>query len=516
MFGVLFDVSGSMRRAFAAHYNKRDALTDSKIKRSHGIITTLNNIVSQEITVYERKDMVFTSAFGLNTDKCEGLDTCDFVTLLENRKTLEELDKKLTVWEEKYSRNGHRILIQFAEKKKAPHTIPWIKEKLSQRDAGILWEVLKDDNKLTKKLIDLIPSKGTRNVARTASGIGHVTSRYVAPGVLVGGIVLAPFTGFISLGTALGVAASGGVAYGVETAVKNAEDDHEALKLARDTVTKKIAKEKKILQKLQKLQPRFIKDVSDLLDTLLKENKEASSSRVQEIIDSIEPYIYGKTPMVKALRDARKIFDNIKSEISQKVLFILSDGLYTDEGDPTYIAQQLQHSNVIVATCYFTSESIPNSKCLFDKEDTSWNEGVRTLFHMSSTMPNTSAPITHLVDYGWKLPESGECRLFVQANSLDVVEEFCKVAVSQLTHSTDALVHMLGRVSLNTYINQKNDDFEAPQQIGATCYANAIAAVFHLAMYRFFEQEEDIPKFLTIRGRIIREYGKEGADTDSA
>ena len=86
--------------------------------------------------------------------------------------------------------------------------------------------------------------------------------------------------------------------------------------------------------------------------------------------------------------------------------------------------------------------------------------------------------------------------------SLDVVKEFCKVAVSHLTHSVDALVHMLGRVSLATYINQNNDDFEAQQQIGATCYANgsATAAVFHLAMHQVVDREGGIPEFRTTRG----------------
>ena len=99
----------------------------------------------------------------------------------------------------------------------------------------------------------------------------------------------------------------------------------------------------------------------------------------------------------------------------------------------------------------------------------------------------------------------------MQANSLDVVEEFCKVVVSHLTHGTDALVHMLGRLSLDTYINQSNDDFEAQEQEGATCYANAIAAVFHLAINRIVGR--NVPDFETIRERIIREYGKEGANT---
>ena len=83
-----------------------------------------------------------------------------------------------------------------------------------------------------------------------------------------------------------------------------------------------------------------------------------------------------------------------------------------------------------------------------------------------------------------------------------------------MTHSTDALVHMLGKVSLTTYINQSNDDFKAQQQIHATCYANAIAAVIHLATHRIVDQEGGIPEFRTIRNWITQEYGKKGANTE--
>ena len=216
--------------------------------------------------------------------------------------------------------------------------------------------------------------------------------------------------------------------------------------------------------------------------------------------------------MVKALKEAKDIFDGT-AKINPKILFILSDGFSTD-GDPTCVAEELKASNVVVVTCYFTSQSILNPKHLLDKEDPSWSEGACALYRMSSTMPNTNAPITYLTDYGWELPSSGECRLFIQANSLDVVEEFCKVAVSQLTHSTDALVHMLETIQLATYINQSNEDFKAKQQIGATCYANAIAAVVHLAMHRIVGREGGIPKFRKIRTQIIQEYGNEGANTE--
>ena len=129
-------------------------------------------------------------------------------------------------------------------------------------------------------------------------------------------------------------------------------------------------------------------------------------------------------------------------------------------------------------------------------------------------MANTRAPITYLIDYGWRLPSSGESHLFVRANSLDVVEEFCKVVISQLTHGTDALVHMLGRISLATYINPQNDDFEAQEQVGGTCYVYAIAAVFHLAMHRIVGREGGIPEFEPLKDRIIQEYGKNGSNTE--
>ena len=524
MFGVLLDVSGSMEKAFAEHYDKPGYLTDNKVKRSHGIITTLNNIVNQEITTYERNDLVFATAFGLDDTKCNGVNTCDFIALLKKKK---EIDETLERWETEYPRNGHEKLIRFAKDKNTPHAEPWIKEKLSPKEAGILWEVLQDDDELTKKFLPLIPPESTYNNYKIAKTAGKIASE---GGPRIGALGI--FTA-IATGVATGVATGGAVfvamgAVGIATAVagrkatksvNDSVDNHEALKLAREAIHNAISKKndlKPFLQKNQKAKSYFIKYVSNLLDVLLRKSNNASSSRVQEIIDSIKRYIYGGTPMVKALREAKEIFDG-NPEINPKVLFILSDGEAADKDldDPTFIAQELQSSNVTIVTCYFTSKSIPNPKCLVDEEDPLWSKGPLDLYRMSSTMPNTNAPVTHLIDYDWELPLSGQCHLFLRANSLDVVEEFCKVVVSHMTHGTDALIHILGRVSLDTYINQKNDipSKEVPEQDGATCYANAIATVFHLAIYRKAGPEIEVPEFETIRDRIIRQYGKEGANT---
>ncbi|CAI7991486.1 hypothetical protein GBAR_LOCUS762 [Geodia barretti] len=47
-----------------------------------------------------------------------------------------------------------------------------------------------------------------------------------------------------------------------------------------------------------------------------------------------------------------------------------------------------------------------------------------------------------------------------------------------------------------------------------TCYANAIAAVFYLAMHRIVGRKGGHPDFCDIRERIVDEYGYEGAYTN--
>ena len=131
MFGVLLDVSASMEQPFAPRYDKRDTLSDDNIKRSLGILATLNYIVNQEITTYERKDLIFVSAFGLIPSRCKDNGTCDFASMLEERKTLQEINEIMDRWEkyEVYPIDGHRILIEFVESKNAKHAVPWIKRK---------------------------------------------------------------------------------------------------------------------------------------------------------------------------------------------------------------------------------------------------------------------------------------------------------------------------------------------------------------------------------------------------
>ena len=60
-------------------------------------------------------------------------------------------------------------MIQFAYGKGALHAIDWIKECLSNEEAGILYDVLRNDSQLTEQLIALIPGKAKYYAAKCIS-----------------------------------------------------------------------------------------------------------------------------------------------------------------------------------------------------------------------------------------------------------------------------------------------------------------------------------------------------------
>jgi hypothetical protein len=77
----------------------------------------------------------------------------------------------------------------------------------------------------------------------------------------------------------------------------------------------------------------------------------------------------------------------------------------------------------------------------------------------------------------------------------------------------DALSELIASVDLDIYINQTTDEFKPNKQQGGTCYANASAAVLHLAMQRIHGREGGYPDFHKLKNEIIKAYGICGADT---
>ena len=205
----------------------------------------------------------------------------------------------------------------------------------------------------------------------------------------------------------------------------------------------------------------------------------------------------------------------IKQKVDQKVLFILSDGSSGD-GDPLPITKELRQSNVTIITCFLTSNPITQIKRLLYAKDPQWKDpGVLKLFDMSSSLNNTEIPVTYFVDAKWELPIEGESRLFLQANSLYMVNEFCEVVFAYVKEGRciDAVAMMLATISTTTkYINVRDSEFEPKKQRGKTCYANAIATTYHLAMRRIVGREGGVPEFKSILDDLVEKYGSSGSN----
>ena len=462
MYGVLLDVSGSMKSAYSM-----DNRHDVSVQRTHTLFTTVANIVGKEVANHKRQDSIFACGFGIQ----EPAPVCNLIPLFELLRDL------------RLSRSQPQDLVRLARQHGAPHAERWIKKHLTEKEASVLNYLLRKDESLIPRLIKKLPQDSI-----AVRGFG-ATVNFVESLPIVGNMAEAKETQMVTKSEAYTYAQDI-----MRTAFLNS--------LNKPIKSSSVIHVSEVMRELLETEPS---------DEAQASTSESLRDYVQELVDYIEPYIYGGTPMCMAMNEAVRIFKQADPD-KAKVLFVLSDG-ESGDGDPCPIAQELHALGVSIVTCYLTSDHLDNPKRLLYHSNPNWTDGRLALFKMSSTMKNTHTPISYLIDAGWQLPASGESRLFVQANSMEVVNELCETVVSHLLDGCDALVDVLAKVPLATYINQYNAKFEAKEQDGGTCYANAIAATFHLAMHRIVGREGGIPDFYTIRERIIHEYGQHGANT---
>ena len=382
---------------------------------------------------------MFVGAFGMNDTT-----TCDLISLLKYTSEYDS-SQKATGYELASARkdneshhsnqagrsDGFNILIKFATAHGAAHAERWIQKSLSEPQAGVLYTILSRDKELMELFIEKLPGSGE-------SAFLDVTSSLLGS------------WGDVSQSTV---------------------EESELYKLVHQAVNR-FAKATAYLKQpdVRKPVPRFANEVSDLLDKLLDTTRDSSSgstessTTIRKLLDYIKPFIYGGTPMVEALRHAKEIFDQAQED--QKILFILSDGSSRD-GEPFPMSEELRKSGVTIIGCFLTSNAINHPKRLLYTKDPEWenpiyiwDEGVKKLFDMCSGGHNTEIPVTYFVDAKWDLPIEGESRLFLQANSLDMVDEFCNIVFTHVKEGKciDAMAIMLATVSTATYINVTNSE----------------------------------------------------------
>ena len=269
---------------------------------------------------------------------------------------------------------------------------------------------------------------------------------------------------------------------------------------------------------LVSFKPRIfnVKQASDVLHGYIDEG-ELSKERSRELLQRVEPYIYGATPLYQAIRTATKCFEKNASTFRshKKLLFVLSDGDPTDgeDNDSARIkktATRLENAGVTVVGCFLTDSTTIKPKRLYSEMKPDWKEGAQFLFYLSSITTTQSIPRTMFVKRDWSIEvKNNETRLFLQVNHPKHLREACDLA-RNVVCSQEALSDLLADVDLDVYINQSVRDYEAQEkQEGHTCYAHASATVLHLTMKRIHGPENDVPTFVELKDEMIGKFGKE-------
>ena len=271
---------------------------------------------------------------------------------------------------------------------------------------------------------------------------------------------------------------------------------------------------------LVSFKPRIfnVKEASDVLHGYIDEG-ELSKERSRELLQRVEPYIYGATPLYQAIRTATKCFEKHASTFQshKKLLFVLSDGVPTDGGknDSAAIkkaATRLENAGVTVVGCFVTQSKTIQPKQMFSKMNTNWDSGSKFLFSLSLTITTQSIPRTMFVKRKWSIDfENNETRLFLQVNHPDHLGDACDLARDVVCYQ-EALSDLLANVHLDVYINRSVRDYKAQkEQEGNTCYAHASATVLHLIMKRIHGRRGKIPTFDELKDEMIGHFGKKAS-----
>ena len=263
-----------------------------------------------------------------------------------------------------------------------------------------------------------------------------------------------------------------------------------------------------------------VQDASDVVHGCVGEKK-LTKKRSQELLQSVEPVIYGYTPLYQSIEKAIELFETNAAKFlnHKKLLFILSDG-YPSDGDVTDPARKdralskLTTAGVTVVSCFITNSTRVDPRRLYSRMGPDWDQGAKFLFSLSSKVSTQSLPRTMFVKRDWTIDiANNETHLFLQVNHPDHLREGCEVA-RNVVCCQDALSDMLASVDLDLYINQNVRGYKAKgEQEGGTCYANASATVLHLSMKRILGREGGYPDFYKLREEFINRFGSDGANT---
>ena len=488
-FGVLFDVSGSMKKKFENIKN-----SDKVNKKSDELINILKKLGAN------MNSNIFAILFGLKNSPY----IIDFIKLLqmfnEKFKNITSTEKTeenryITIYRDKLidllskDRNGnwrYCNIREYVMSENGP------KERLSE----FLCNLMEDDREIIDKIynklpIEVINENANRNLNRRINS--GMTTAMVITGIL-----------FFGVGCLIGY---GAVNYKINNSKKEETINaiKNSFKLSIELKTKKIINEYNSMNN-QHYQIIKGENILQLIEDMEKKIVQPEKDENISIVDLFENIIYGETPLYSSWKKACEIFEN--NESKTKVLFIISDGLLNDINDiisvQNEIKQKMNNLDIITICIYLNRSKKLNNKVFYNEVQNHFDDGAKFLFNISSELNYHNGLIKFFIKKDWIIPLNGVCKLFVEINNSEDLNQFIQLINEALDYNEpiDYINKTIGDILLDKIIDENYiGQFNSENQKGGRCWAWALSAIIYLASSRIFGRK--IKKFENIVKEIL-------------
>ena len=481
LIGILLDVSGSMRRRIGEGTDEEGG------PWARSIFEVIDNLIKYDI---RSDNHIFAIGFGASF----GEEVFDIIG------TLKQIPNEDNVAEGPATPEHINQIFDVLEEAGACRVRKWaevevVKKALTDNLAAVFLYKFQSDDFFLKEFVEKILPPACRDWPKPGVGL-YLGAACVA--ALIFPPAILPTVLALKYGPEAGKNAYSSVVTSYRRAT--VEEVKEVVEKAKAYLLKKVDADSIF----------NVQDASDVVHRCLDE-KNLTKEKSRELLQRIEPYIYGRSPFFRAIGEAIALFHDSKFSSHKKLLFILSDGVPTDgrTTDRARVDHEISRftkSDVTVVSCFITNSERIEPKRLFSKMEPDWSPAAKFMFSLSSKFSTQSLPRTIFVKRDWTIDHTNnETHLFLQLNHPDNMREICEVARNVVCCQA-TLSYFLASVDLDLHINQEVKCFKAKRRQGKTCCVNAPATVLHLSMKRILGREGGYPNFYKIKEEIINRF----------